>query len=268
MESAVLNQHRGDGAASLIQSRLDHCTLAGTVRIRFQFLHISDQGDHFQQVADAFLGMGGYRNTRGIAAPLLRHQLILGELLLDALRVSAHFIHFIDRHNDGNSRRLGVVDGLDGLGHDAVVGGYHQDRDIRHLGASGTHSGERLMAGRIQEGNFPVADINPVGADMLGNAAGLSRGNIGVPDGVQQRGFTVVNVSHDHYHRRSGHQVLVVILAVVDNPVLNGDHHFFFYLGVEFHRHQSGGIEIDHIVYSRHGSHHHQLFNDLGRGGL
>ena len=84
----------------------------------------------------------------------------------------------------------------------------------------------------------------------------------------QQRGFTVVNVSHDHYHRRSGHQVLVVILAVVDNPVLNGDHHFFFYLGVEFHRHQSGGIEIDHIVYSRHGSHHHQLFNDLGRGGL
>ena len=123
-----------------------------------------------------------------------------------------------------------MVDGLDGLGHDAVVGGYHQDRDIRHLGASGAHSGERLMAGRIQEGNFPVADINPVGADMLGNAAGLSRGNIGVPDGVQQRGFTVVNVSHDHYHRRSGHQVLVVILAVVDNPVLNGDHHFFFYL--------------------------------------
>ena len=35
--------------------------------------------------------------------------------------------------------RLGVVDRLLRLRHDAVVGGDHDDRDVGHLGAAGTH---------------------------------------------------------------------------------------------------------------------------------
>ena len=65
--------------------------------------------------------------TDGVAAPLLRHQTVLGELLHDAVGVGAGLIHLVDGHNDRNFGGLGVVDGLNGLGHDAVVGGHDQN---------------------------------------------------------------------------------------------------------------------------------------------
>ena len=72
-------------------------------------------------------GLGGDRADNGVAAPLLGHQTVLGQLLLDAVGVGAGLIHLVDGHDDGNFGGLGVVDGLHGLGHDAVVGGHHQD---------------------------------------------------------------------------------------------------------------------------------------------
>ena len=56
-------------------------------------------------------------------------------------------IHLVDGHDDGDLGGLGVVDGLHGLGHDAVVGGHHQDGDIGDHGAPGPHGGEGLVAG-------------------------------------------------------------------------------------------------------------------------
>ena len=74
-----------------------------------------------------------------VAAPLLGHQPVLGELLLDPVGVGLGLIHLVDGHDDGDLGGLGVVDGLHGLGHDAVVGGHHQDGDIGDHGAAGAH---------------------------------------------------------------------------------------------------------------------------------
>ena len=48
---------------------------------------------------------------------------------------------------------LGVVDRLDRLGHDAVVGRHHQDDDVGDLGAARAHGREGLVAGGVEEGD-------------------------------------------------------------------------------------------------------------------
>ena len=83
------------------------------------------------------------------------------------------------------------------LRHDAVVGGHHQDDDVRHLGAARAHEGERLVAGGVEEDDLPRADVHVVGADVLGDAAGLARGHGRGADGVEQRRLAVVDVAHD-----------------------------------------------------------------------
>ena len=42
-----------------------------------------------------------------------------------------------------------MIDGLNGLRHDAVVGGDHQNGDVRHLRAARPHRREGFMTGRI-----------------------------------------------------------------------------------------------------------------------
>ena len=147
-----------------------------------QLHHVGGEQDHLQQIVDALLGVGRDGDAGRVAAPLLGHQLVLGELLLHPLGVGALLVHLVDGHDDGHAGSLGVVDGLHGLGHDAVVSGHHQHGDVRHLGAAGAHGGEGGVAGGVQEGDFPAVHLHPVGADVLGDAAGLALGDVGVAD--------------------------------------------------------------------------------------
>jgi hypothetical protein len=78
-----------------------------------------------------------------------------------------------------------VVDGLLGLGLDAVVGRDNDHREVGHVGAAGAHGGESLVARRVEEGHDLVVVVDLVGADVLGDAAGLARGHLGLAHGVQ-----------------------------------------------------------------------------------
>src|SRR5690606_1329688 len=87
---------------------------------------------------------------------------------------------------------------------------------------AGAHGGERLVTRGVDEGDLAVLAVDLgldlVGADVLGDASGLAALHVGVPDGVQQLGLTVVDVAHDGDHRRPRHQVLLAarVLAVLD----------------------------------------------------
>ena len=61
----------------------------------------------------------------------------------------------------GHLGRLGVVERLDRLGHDAVVGGDDEHDDVGGLGATGAHGGERLVARRVDEGDRPAVLARP-----------------------------------------------------------------------------------------------------------
>ncbi len=75
----------------------------------------------------------------------------LGQLGLDPVRVGIGLVDLVERDDDRDLGRLGVADRLERLGHDAVVGRDHDDRDVGDLGAAGTHRGERLVTRRIEE---------------------------------------------------------------------------------------------------------------------
>ena len=157
-----------------------------------------------------------------------------------------------------------MVDRLDGLGHDAVIGRDDQNRDIGHVRAAGTHRGEGLVARGVQEGDDAVIALDLVGADGLGDTAGLTLGDIGLADGVQDGGFTVVNVAHDDDNRRTLDEVCGVVLFLHEEALLDGDMDLVLDLGVEFLGDQGGGVEIDDVRDGVHLAHLHKLGNNLG----
>ena len=268
VQRAVLHQQRCHGAAALVQPRLDDRALGGAVGVGLQLAYLSSEGQHFQQIVHTHTGLGRDGTHNGLAAPLLAHQAVLGELLLDALGVGLGLIHLVDGHDDGDFGGLGVVDGFNGLGHDAVLSGHHQNGDIRHHGAAGTHGGKGLVARSIQEGDGLAVDHHLIGTDVLGDAAGFAAGHMGVADIVQQTGLAVVHMAHDHHNGGTGHQILGLVLVVVDELFLDGDHHFLFHLAAHFLSDNGGGIIIDHLAQGGHDAVFHQALDHLCAGFL
>ena len=66
-----------------------------------------------------------------------------------------------------------MVNCLHRLRHDTVIRSNHQDCNIGNLSSAGTHGSERLMAGRIQEGDRTIVNHNPICTNVLGNTARL-----------------------------------------------------------------------------------------------
>jgi hypothetical protein len=79
-----------------------------------------------------------------------------------------------------------VLDGFNGLRHDAIVSGDDEDHNVGSLGAAGAHHGEGFVTRRIQEDYptsfawvFRVRYLYAVSTDVLRNATCFSGGYIG-----------------------------------------------------------------------------------------
>ena len=127
-----------------------------------------------------------------------------GELLDDLGGVGFGLVDLVDGDDDRHLRGAGVVDGLEGLGHHAVIGCDDDHDDVGDLGSASTHAGEGFVTGGIEEddlaaegGGVGLGDFDLVGADVLGDAAGFAACDVGGADGVEQRGLTVIDVTHD-----------------------------------------------------------------------
>ena len=119
------------------------------------------------------------------------------------------------------------------------------------------------MARGIQEGDQAVVDLDLIGTDGLGDAAGLACGNVGLADGVQNTGLAVVNVAHDADHRGTLHQILLRILFLGEQALFDGHMHLVLDLCVELLGQQGCGIKVDDVVDGMHLAHLHELGNDL-----
>ena len=111
-----------------------------------------------------------------------------------------------------------MLDRLDRLRHDAVVGRNDQDNDVRRFRSAGTHHGERFVARRVQENHAAVVvrivgigNQNAVCTDVLRDAAGFAFGDICRADRVEQRCLTVIDVAHDGDDRGTRHLDVVGI---------------------------------------------------------
>ena len=163
----------------------------------------------------------------------------------------------------GTCGGLGVIDGLDRLRHDAVVGGDHEHDDVRHLGAALAHGGEGLVARRVDEGDLVAKRRHHlIGADMLGDAAGLLAHDIGRADGVEQRRLAVIDMAHDGDDRRARLHVLGAVVgadeALLDVGLRHAAHDMAELLGDEL-----SGIGVDHVGDLVHLAVFHQELDDV-----
>jgi len=114
-----------------------------------------------------------------------------------------------------------VVQGLNRLGHDSIVRRDHQDRDVRNLRTSCTHGREGLVTGGVHKCDSPFDSLvlgpHLVGANVLGDSPGFSGGDVRISNGIEQLGFTVVDVTHDRHNRRTNDQICFVFHFVEVN---------------------------------------------------
>src|SRR3990167_6367200 len=129
---------------------------------------------------------------------------MFGETSFDSLHIGVRLVDFIDSYNDRDLGSASMVDRLSGLRHPPVICGHDQHHNIGYFRSSRSHRRECLVSRGIEKGHSPAVHLNVVSADMLGNAAGLSGGNVGAPDSIEKRSLAVVYVSHDRHYRRPG----------------------------------------------------------------
>ena len=80
------------------------------------------------------------------------------------------------------------------LRHYAIIGGHDQHHNVCCLGAARAHGGEGGVAGRIQKSNLLVVVNCLVCANVLGDAAGFTTGNICFADRIKQRSLAMVHM--------------------------------------------------------------------------
>ncbi len=120
------------------------------------------------------------------------------------------------------------------------------------------------MARRVEEGDLvTVLGGDLVGADMLGDATGLARHDVGLAERVQKRGLAVVHMAHDGDHGRARREILVLILCGFDD-VLHIRFRDADQLVAKLVDDQLGRFRVDGLVLGRHDAHLHQRLDDVG----
>ena len=155
-----------------------------------------------------------------------------------------------------------MVDGLLGLRHHVVVGSDDDDGDVGHLGTTGTHGGEGFVTGCVEEGDdTTILQRHVVGTDVLRNTTGLTGNHVGLADVVEQRGLTVIDVTHHRHNRGTRLQILFGI-GLFDDSLS----HFgadILRLEAKLLGHQVDGLGIEALVDGYHDTHTHTGGNDL-----
>ena len=160
-----------------------------------------------------------------------------------------------------------MSDSLLGSRHHRVIGCDDDDGDIGSLGTTGTHGGKRLVAWSIKEGYLATAfQGHTVGTDMLGNTTRLTGNHIGIADIVEQRGLTMVYVTHHGYDWSTWNQVVLIILFLAHCLLNLGTH--VFGLETELLSHHVDGFSIQTLVDRNHDTYTHQSRDNLSNADV
>jgi hypothetical protein len=219
VQRAFLHQNGCDRAATAVETRLDDRALRVPSRVRLQLEDVGLEEEHLEQLRDSLLRLRRDRHDDRVAAPLFRGEPVVAELLLHALGVRARLVDLVDGDDDRHLGRARVVDRLDRLGHDPVVGRDDEHDEVGHLGAASAHRGECLVTRRVEERDRPPVDVDGVRADVLGDPARLAGRDVGRSDRVEERRLAVVDVAHDRDHGRARHEVARRARGLLDSSV-------------------------------------------------
>jgi hypothetical protein len=250
-QRASLHQRGDHRAPTLVEVRLEHERPGRELRVGRELLDLGDEQDRLEQLVDADPGGRGDVDDDRVTAPRLGHELLLHELLAHAGGVGVFAVDLGDSDEDRHLGRARVVDGLDGLRHHAVVGRHHEDGDVGGVRTSRPHGGERLVTRRVDEGDRRALVHGLVRTDVLRDAARLTRHDVGVADGVEQRGLAVVDVTEHRDDRCAGLEVGVVFFVVVAEQRLELELGFLTRFDEEHLGAEGLGDELHHLVSQR-----------------
>ena len=262
VQRTLFDEGGDDGTASRVQVRLEHVRLRRLVRVGDEVLGdlgVRDEQQRIEQLLDADPGGRGDVEHDRLATPLLRHELLLGELLTHAGRVGVLAVGLRHRDDDRDIGRACVRDRFHRLRHHTVVGGDHEDRDVGDLRAARTHRGERFVARRVDEGDAPITTIDLVRTDRLRDATGFARDDVRVTDGVEQRGLAVVDVTHDRDDGRARFEQRVVVIVVIVAGEQREQLDLLLGAGLDEQHLRAEGLrdQLDHLVGERRGGRDH-----------
>ena len=263
-QRAALDENGGERAAALVELGFDHRAFGGAVGIGLELEDLGLELDRLQQLVE--VGLLGRRDfdVLDVAAHVLDNHLMLQQLLADLLRLGLGLVDLVDGDDHRDARRLGVVDRLDRLRLQPVIGGDHQDDDVGDVGAAGAHLGERLVAGSVEEGDLRlVGHGHLIGADVLRDSAGFVSDDVGTADGVEQRGLAVVDVAHDGHDRRTRLEAFrrVDVGGAVDVDVGFAD---ALHAVAEFRDEELGSVLVDGLGERDRAAHLEQSFDQVG----
>jgi hypothetical protein len=122
------------------------------------------------------------------------------------------------------------------------------------------------MARRVEEGDRrAVGRRHLIGADVLGDAAGLARDHVRLADLVEQRGLAVIDVTHDRHHRRPRRQLALVLGRLLHDHVLDVRLGDALHAMAELLDDERRGLGVDRLVLRRHDPVLEQRLDHRGR---
>ncbi len=178
-------------------------------------LGVGHQEDPFEQVVEIRLELRGDLRELGRPAPILRLETFGCELVLHAVRVRIRDVDLVDGDDDRHLGGACMGDRLLRLRHDAVIGGDDQHGDVRHLRASCSHRGERLVAGGVEERDPAARDLRLVCPYVLGDSTGFGLDDGRLANRIEKGRLPVVDVAHDRDDRRTREEILVRVVEVL-----------------------------------------------------
>ena len=273
-------------SAALVERRLDHRTQGALFRIRLQLQHLRLKKDFLKQLLDVHARLGRDFLALVFATPILHEDVHLSQFLANLVRVCLRTIHLVDGKDHRNACRLRVVDGLFRLRHHRVIRCHNNDGQIRHLRTTSTHRREGLVTWGVQECHFPaLGQFHAVCTNVLRDATRFTGNHICLPDEIEQRCLSVVDVTHDGHNRLSGHQVRLTVLLDVNGllhfsrdelrlvpKLLNNNRNCFRIQSlVDGHHDAQSHARRDHVIdtgvhHVRQFRHRHE-FSQLQRAG-
>ncbi len=191
---------------------------AVALRVGLQLeLCVCDEQHPFEQVVEVLARLGRDVGELRRSTPLLGLEALRDELLAGPRRVRLRLVDLVHRDDDRHAGCPRVADRLLRLRLHAVVRSHDENGDVGDLRATRPERRERLVTGRVEEGDPPSVVIDLVGADVLRDPAGLGLDDRALADCVEQRRLPVVDVAHD---RDDGRPVGEVLLVVLEDLVL------------------------------------------------
>ncbi len=111
-QRAVLDEQRRHRAARLVHLAFDHRADGVSVGIGFDLDAIGHEQDCFQQVVNVLFFLGRNGDAQHVAAVLVNHQAVIGQLFFDSLGVGVGLVNLVERDDDGDTRGFGMGHGL------------------------------------------------------------------------------------------------------------------------------------------------------------